>query len=137
MSSNAARTEILSRIRSALSDLPEAAASNPAETPVKWTYGASVSTGDLGLVDRFAERVADYRAVVEQIPADALPAAIGTALAAVDGGVIAAPSLREGVPSIFWIDDDTLTPAQLDAVGAVVTTATVGPCHSSRMCTSA
>ena len=126
MSSNAARTEILSRIRSALSDLPEAAASNPAETPVKWTYGASVSTGDLGLVDRFAERVADYRAVVEQIPADALPAAIGTALAAVDGGVIAAPSLREGVPSISWIDDDTLTPAQLDAVGAVVTTATVG-----------
>ena len=57
MSSNAARTEILSRIRSALSDLPEAAASNPAETPVKWTYGASVSTGDLGLVQEVLDVV--------------------------------------------------------------------------------
>ena len=56
----------MSRIRSALSDLPEAAASNPAETPVKWTYGASVSTGDLGLVDRFAERVAEHHLEHEQ-----------------------------------------------------------------------
>jgi L-lactate dehydrogenase complex protein LldG len=60
-----AREEILGRVRSALADVTDP---DVTETPVDWTYGATVDTGDLGLVDRFAERVADYRATVEQVP---------------------------------------------------------------------
>ena len=60
-----AREEILGRVRSALADVTDP---DVTETPVHWTYGATVDTGDLGLVDRFAERVADYRAVDPRFP---------------------------------------------------------------------
>ena len=59
-----AREEILGRVRSALADVTDP---DVTETPVHWTYGATVDTGDLGLVDRFAERVADYRATVRRV----------------------------------------------------------------------
>lgn len=121
-----ARADILGRVRAALADVPAGDA-----TPVDWTYGRPVSTGDLGLVDRFAERVADYKAVVEQVSADRLAEHVGAALAAVDGPVLADATVRtllgaaaDGVTS--WITDDDLSPAALDSVRAVVTTAAVG-----------
>ena len=58
----AAREEIIGRVRAALADVPA-----DDVTPVDWVYGRPSSTGDLGLVDRFAERVADYKAVVERV----------------------------------------------------------------------
>ncbi|GAB91447.1 LutC/YkgG family protein [Gordonia rhizosphera] len=118
------RAAILGRIRSALADVSDA---DVAETAVDWTYGQPVDTGDLGLVDRFAERVADYRAVVEQVPTDGVGAAVAAALSGVDGTVAADDAVRQrlGV-TLTWIDDDDLPAARLDAVAAVVTTAAVG-----------
>lgn len=117
-----ARAEILGKVRAAISDVDEATAA----APIGWRYGQAVSTGDLDLVDRFAERVADYRAIVEQVPAERLGATVLAALADVDGSVVAEDVLRQRLGlAVAWVDDDALTPTQLDAVGAVVTTAAV------------
>jgi L-lactate dehydrogenase complex protein LldG len=74
-------------------------------------------------VDLFAERVADYRAVVVRCAADEVEARIAEALP--DGARVLVP---EGLP---WhvdgaVADDQLTALQLDDVDAVVTGATVG-----------
>lgn len=114
-----ARDEILGRIRTALTDVDEP------DGPIDWAYGQPVSTGELELVARFAERVADYRAVVERVPAADLGAAVEAALA--DRAPVLCPSslrARVGV-ALEWIDDDDLTAAELDRVGAVVTTCAV------------
>jgi L-lactate dehydrogenase complex protein LldG len=118
-----ARDEILARVRSALADVTDPDVS---ETPVNWAYGAPVSTGNLGLVDRFAERVADYRAVVEQLPHNEVGAAVARALTG-QPSVLAEAELaqRLGV-DLPWVVDDEMSPADLDTVGAVVTTAAVG-----------
>lgn len=118
-----ARDEILARVRAALVDVTDPEVS---ETPVDWTYGASVSTGDLGLLDRFAERVADYRAVVERVPDAEVGPAVARALTG-RGSVLAESELAQqlGV-DLPWIIDDELSAADLDAIGAVVTTAAVG-----------
>lgn len=119
-----ARDEILGRIRTALDDVSDP---HVDETPVDWAYGQTVSTGDLGLIDRFAERVADYRAVVEQVSADDLGAAVTAALSDVDGPIMADGDVRRRLgQDLNWQNDDGLSPAELDSVGAVVTTAAVG-----------
>lgn len=120
------REEILGRIRSALADVRD---DDVAETPVPWTYGAPVGTGDLGVVERFAERVADYRAEVRRCAAPDLAATVREALGPVDeaAGVLGDRVVRDLVPGpLPWLDDEDLTPYQLDAAAAVVTTATVG-----------
>ena len=118
-----AREEILGRVRSALADVTDP---DVTETPVNWTYGATVDTGDLGLVDRFAERVADYRATVEQVPASAVGGAVARALAGHDT-VLADAGLRQQLGiDLPWVDDTDLSAAELDTVAAVVTTAAIG-----------
>lgn len=118
-----AREEILGRIRSAIADIDPA----DAAAEIDWTYGEPVSTGALNVVDRFAERVADYRAIVERVDAAQLAQQVVAALAGVTGSVIGDAQVRERLTAeIDWIDDAGLTAAQLDAVGAVVTTAAVG-----------
>ena len=118
-----AREEILTRVRAAISDVDDATR----ESDIDWDYGQAVPTGDLDTVERFAERVADYRAVVERVREHDLTQRISAALADVDGPVLADPALRSllGVEE-NWIYDETLSPTQLDRVGAVVTTAAVG-----------
>jgi L-lactate dehydrogenase complex protein LldG len=117
-----AREEILGRIRTALADRPEPSA-------VPWSYGRPVSTGDLDLVERFIERTADYRAVVQRVAPAGVAAAIAAALA--DAGavtVIADAGFRDAVDAdldVTWIDDNALSATELDDVDAVVTTATV------------
>ncbi|NED63207.1 lactate utilization protein C, partial [Streptomyces sp. SID10244] len=98
-----ARDEILGRIRTALDDVSDP---HVGETPVDWAYGQTVSTGDLGLIDRFAERVADYRAVVEQVSAADLDAAVVAALAGVSGPIVADDVVRRrlGV-DLEWRND--------------------------------
>ncbi|MXP24222.1 lactate utilization protein C [Gordonia sp. HNM0687] len=120
-----AREEILGRVRAALDDVPDP---NPAETTVDWTYGQAVDTGDLSPVDRFAERVADYRAAVEQVAEPDLAAAVAAALASVRGPILADDTVRRrlGSSSLEWLDDAQLSADDLDAAGAVVTTAAVG-----------
>lgn len=105
-----AREEILARVRSAVGDASLVEHPTVAPTPVA------------GSVNLFAERVADYRAVVERCPSSEVPARVA---AAVDGRSVV-------VPAGLWVDvpgavvDDGLTAAELDRIDAVVTEATVG-----------
>ena len=72
-------------------------------------------------VDLFAERVADYRAVVERCTTDQLAERVA---AAVEGRVVVPAGL--GVEVADAIDDDQLTAAELDRIDTVVTEARVG-----------
>ncbi|MER7609039.1 lactate utilization protein C [Nocardioides sp. NPDC127503] len=111
-----ARTEILAKVREALAgstiDLGEP--SVPRDL-------APVATPEV--VDLFAERVADYRAVVERCGAEDLEDRIAAALPA--GQVVVPPGLSVRVPDAI-VDDGTLTAAELDRIAAVVTEARVG-----------
>ena len=109
-----AREEILARVRAATAG----AASVPAPPPVRAGDPASGAT----LLDLFAERVADYRAVVERCTPDELA---GRVAAAVEGRVAVVPQgLGVEVPGA--IVDTGLTALELDEVDAVVTEAAVG-----------
>jgi L-lactate dehydrogenase complex protein LldG len=113
-----ARAQILARIRAALGD-------RPAVPEVPWTYGRPVGTGGLDLVDRFVERVADYRATIERVGEAGVGEAIALALRGLRK-VVADGVVREAWPdSADWVGDGGLTAFQLDGVDAVVTTATV------------
>ncbi|MGE2728135.1 LutC/YkgG family protein [Mycolicibacterium vaccae] len=113
-----ARAQILARVRAALADRPPV-------PQVPWTYGRCVGTGGVDLVDRFVERVADYRATVDRVDEAGLPQAIAAALQGFSR-VVADETVRGEWPdSAAWVADDALTPHQLDDVDAVVTTATV------------
>jgi L-lactate dehydrogenase complex protein LldG len=109
-----AREEILARVRAATAGV----ASVPAPPPVRAVDPASGAT----LLDLFAERVADYRAVVERCTPDELPARLA---AAIEGRVAVVPEgLGVDVPGA--IVDTGLTALELDEVDAVVTEAAVG-----------
>jgi L-lactate dehydrogenase complex protein LldG len=118
-----AREEILGRIRTALAD-------RPAEPEVPWSYGQPVATGEDDLVARFIERTADYRAEVERVGAGGVGAAIAAALAGAGAtSVVADAEVRDRWASdvdVAWIDDNALAAGELDAIDAVITTATVG-----------
>ncbi|MCM3896225.1 MULTISPECIES: LutC/YkgG family protein [Gordonia] len=119
----AAREEIIGRVRAALADVPA-----DDVTPVDWAYGRPSSTGDLGLVDRFAERVADYKAVVERVDPAHLSDHVNALLENVDGPIIADTVVRDLLSGVdpLWLSDDNLSPRELDAASAVITTAAVG-----------
>jgi L-lactate dehydrogenase complex protein LldG len=71
----------------------------------------------------FVERVADYRAVVERCSPDELAGRVRAALP--DGArVVVPPGLDLDVPGA--VVDDGLSPAELDALDAVVTRARLG-----------
>lgn len=113
-----ARAQILGRIRDALSD-------RPTVPEVPWIYGRPVGTGDRALVDRFVERVTDYRATVVRVGEPDVGEAIALAVRGF-GRVVADEAVRDAWPdSAAWVVDDALTPHDLDGVDAVVTTATV------------
>jgi L-lactate dehydrogenase complex protein LldG len=75
------------------------------------------------IVALFAERTADYRAIVERVPPDEIAAAVARALSG--GGRFVIP---DGLPA-EWLsasleiigDDPTLSAAELDAVSGVIT----------------
>ncbi|GAB40656.1 MULTISPECIES: LutC/YkgG family protein [Gordonia] len=119
----AAREEIIGRVRAALADVPA-----DDVTPVDWVYGRPSSTGDLGLVDRFAERVADYKAVVERVNSAHLSDHVNALLENVDGPIIADAVVRDLLSGVdpVWLSDDDLSPTELDAASAVITTVAVG-----------
>ena len=112
-----AREEILARVRSALADVDRA---EPTEVPP-----APRRTPDpaADLVGLFAERVADYRAVVERCAEVDLPAAVAAALPA-GAGVVVPVGLGVEVPGA--VVDDGLSARDLDRIDAVVTEARVG-----------
>ncbi len=105
-----ARDEILGRVRSAVAGAP------PVERP------AAVVSSKAPSVDLFAERVADYKAVVERCMPATLTARV---LAAVEGqSVVVPPGLGVDIPGARL--DDGLTSAELDEIDTVVTEASLG-----------
>lgn len=79
------------------------------------------------VVERFVERVADYRAVVRTVPEDEVPRAVAAALAARGARRIVAPA---GLPPSWLaiahgleplVDDPPLTVRELDEADGVVT----------------
>lgn len=111
-----AREEILQSVRRAVATAPK----EPAEVP----RGYRRRPAPEGLVDLFAERVEDYRAVVTRTSADGVEDAIRTALAGAE---------RVAVPDGFGYDVPgavpgavDMTPLELDEVDAVVTRASIG-----------
>ncbi|MFJ9393172.1 lactate utilization protein C [Nocardioides sp. NPDC101246] len=109
-----ARTEILARVRAALADVEPGTRPESAPVPREVTSD---------IVDLFAERVADYRAVVERCSPGDLADRIAAALPA--GQVVVPPGLSIQVADAI-VDDGTLTAAELDRIAAVVTEARVG-----------
>jgi L-lactate dehydrogenase complex protein LldG len=107
------KAEILSRIRTALAD-------RPAQAPIPRAYARSRSFPSV--LDLFAERVADYRAVVRRVD-DVVPA-IRTALA---GKRIVAPDVpTEWLdPSVTWLREP-LSVNDLDEADGVLTGCAVG-----------
>ena len=108
-----AREEILAGVRRALA----AADVSPVHVPRGYR-----STGPVD-VDLFAERVADYRAVVVRCGEDEVAARIAEALPP-QARVVVPEGLPWDVPGA--VPDNGLTALDLDGLDAVVTTATVG-----------
>ncbi len=112
-----AREEVLRRVRSALSDVAGVAHGGLPEPPRRTPL-----EGD-ALVDHFAERVADYRAVVERCTLADLEATVAAALPT-GASVVVPPGLGFDVAGAAV--DHQMTAAELDRVDAVVTEARVG-----------
>jgi L-lactate dehydrogenase complex protein LldG len=126
-----ARDEILARVRDAVADVttapvarPETSAPDAAESPGP----ARPETLEL-----FAETVADYRATVLRAGTEEVAAVVADVLAGLGCRSLVAPTgldpawlrrLPEGVVTVA--ESEARSHAQLDAVDAVVTTATVG-----------
>jgi L-lactate dehydrogenase complex protein LldG len=123
-----ARTEVLARIRTALAEAP------PREGHAGPAVGPSapmpVLSGD-SLVDRFAERVDEYRATVIRTPESSASGVISGVLAAWGARRIVVP---DGFPDV-WLesaeisrvfDDPPLSRDDLDGVDGVVTTCALG-----------
>ena len=120
------RDVVLARVREALSDVSGAAD----EAPVEWTYGAPTAM-DEPVLDRFVERVEDYRAVVERCGADEVPARVAAALAHYGAtSLVRPPGLDDAwltqLDGVEVIEDSALTPLQLNEIDAVVTACAVG-----------
>ncbi len=119
-----AREEILGRVRQALRSWPSADGRAPRDYLRRHA--------DADLVGLFAERVADYRATVSRVPADAIPAAVAAALTTRGlAEVVAAPGLPAAwlppAAGVTWLaDEPPLTVAALDACDGAVTTAALG-----------
>ena len=118
------REAILARIRAAVGEAPGRGDGVDGEIPR--TYQRTREQQE-GTVERFRERVADYKATVERVPADSVVAAVAAALHRYGATRVAAPSgvaLPEGVTHVP--DSPPMSAVELDAVDAVVTGSTLG-----------
>jgi L-lactate dehydrogenase complex protein LldG len=124
-----ARADVLGRIRGALRDVP-----GDEEVEIPRNYYRQREQQE-GTVERFCERVADYKATVEQVPADGVAPAVDAALRRVGASRVGVPaglptewaSLGDGTAT-FVPDtrEQPLSVAELDALDAVVTGSVVG-----------
>ncbi|MBW3084596.1 Lactate utilization protein C [Austwickia sp. TVS 96-490-7B] len=125
-----AKDIILGRIRTALRDVHE---SDPAlDVPVDWTYHQPTAMPDV--LERFVERVEDYKARVVRTDAAGVPGCIAEAL--VESGIrsVVLPggldarwcAAVRGTGAAVLRDEPLLTQTELDRIGAVVTAAAVG-----------
>ena len=116
------REDILGRIGAALADVP--ADELPDEVNVVRGYERSLGLDADGLRDLLAERVADYRAVVRVVEADALTAALGEACGRHGASRLVVPAdLPEAwrPADVELVPDDGLANETLDTLDGVLT----------------
>lgn len=123
---NAAKAEILARVRGAVADL-----SAPLGARGDVPLIEQSSTGPAETIELFVENVIDYKAAVVRVPADQVGAAVAEALAHAASVIV--PSGLEAdwiaqLPNGIRVlrDSPPLGHADLDAAAAVVTAARVG-----------
>ncbi len=124
---SAAREEMLQRIRVALQDVPGGEWADQA--PLERHYCRQDDTPHADRVDRFAERVAEYRATVHRVSTTQLPAAIAAVLQRRGVQRLAVPRdiPREWLPADLEIlPDHELSTEQLNAVDGVLTGCALG-----------
>jgi L-lactate dehydrogenase complex protein LldG len=121
----AAREEILARIRAANAGRPSRDDVDAAYQALPRDYQRSHHDPQAtDIVDLFAERVADYRAVVERVPGQELAGAIARVLIA---GRFVVPDglppewLAEVPASVELVRDEPLSSAELDGLSGVLT----------------
>lgn len=131
-----ARESILSQIRAALRDVPrgmneaDAQRLRAAEVAPRRDYRLSDPAPPAELIARFAERVAEYKAAVQVVGEDELPAAIAAALQGRGVRRLVAPA---DAPEA-WLppfvtplrDQGQLSHAELDACDGVLTGCAIG-----------
>lgn len=125
---NTAREEMLRRIRTALRDVP--AGEQPEEVAVLRDYRRSETADHEEVVERFAERVADYKVAVQRVEEAALAQAI-TAACVMHGVrrlVVPADLPQSWLPAGVELlpDENTLTYEQLDSSDGVLTGCALG-----------
>lgn len=119
-----ARDEVLGRIRAALADVP--AAEQPADVRVQRHYRRSLELSQAAAVDRFAERVAYYKATVRRVTDAELATAVSQTLA---GRRVAVPA---GLPQEWYagcdvvVDDGSLSVEELDSLDGALTGCALG-----------
>jgi L-lactate dehydrogenase complex protein LldG len=111
-----AREAVLARTRAALGPAP-------AIPEIPRAYRGAGAPADFVVIDRFCERVADYRANVQRVSGDELPRALMAACAQREARRIAVPAdappwTVDGVELVR--DDPPLSHRQLDALDGVL-----------------
>ncbi len=126
---SSAREEMLHRIHTALRDVP--AEEQPQDVMVMRDYRRSDAAAPQDeVVERFVERVAEYKVTVRRIEEDSLPQAIATVCTARSVRRLVIPKdlpehwLPAGVERLQ--DDSTLTYQQLDTSDGVLTGCALG-----------
>jgi L-lactate dehydrogenase complex protein LldG len=123
-----AREQILGRIRAALRDVPSN--EQPQDVVVPLDYRRSETAPREEVVERFVERVAEYKVNVQRVDEASLPAAIAAACTARNVRHLVIPTdlpgqwLPGGVELLH--DDNTLTNEQLDTSDGVLTGCALG-----------
>ncbi len=117
-----AREEILRRVRASLEDVP--AGERPADVPVARAYRRTTADGADALLERFAERLRDYRAEVRRVRAASIGEVVSDACARRKLGQIVVPSPLPGSwrpHSVEVVEDDGLSAGQLDRLDGALT----------------
>lgn len=125
---NTAREAILQRIRAAVRDVPSD--EQPQDVLVARDYQLSGTTPREEVVERFIERVAEYKVTVQRVEKASLPQAIATACTArgVHRLVVPADLPEDWLPPNVepLRDSNTLTDQQLDESDGVLTGCALG-----------
>jgi L-lactate dehydrogenase complex protein LldG len=121
-----ARQAILGRIRASLADIP--AAETAADVPVDRSY-LTIDLEPDGRVDRFVDRVSEYRAKVHRVAEDDLPSTIASICTSrgIRRLVVPLDIPEAWVPAdLTLLRDDSLTNDQLNESDGVLTGCALG-----------
>jgi len=117
-----AREEILGRVRHALRDVPPG--EGPQDVPVERGYRGASDASEEAILDRFAERVRDYRAELRRIGPDAVADEVAQLCGRLGLRRIVVPGALPQAwrpPDAELIEDRGLSARELDAVDGALT----------------